>query len=108
MGRQAEIENITCWIEDIPIVSIMGPPGFGKSTLAIHVGHAVCNGGTTVHYINVQDLSCVDILRHYILLTVQFQDPNQSVDPVLAWIRELRVETLLILDNCDHILHKNH
>ena len=107
MGRQAEIENITRWIEDIPIVSIMGPPGFGKSTLAVHVGHAVCNVGITVHYINLQDLSRVDILRQHILLTVQFQDQNQSVDPVLAWTRELRVETLLILDNCDHILHKN-
>jgi len=107
VGRQAEIQKITHWFEKIRIVSIVGPPGFGKSTLAIHVGHAVCNRGTTVHYINLQDLSYVDILRQHILLTVQFQEQKQSVDPVLAWARELKVETLLILDNCDHILHKN-
>ena len=85
----------------------MGPPGFGKSTLAIHVGHAVCNRGTTVHYVNLQDLFRVEILRKHILLTVQFQEQKQSVDPVLVWARELKVETLLILDNCDHLLHKN-
>ena len=44
VGRQAEIEKTTHWIEKIQIVSIVGPPGFGKSTLAIHVGHAVCMG----------------------------------------------------------------
>ena len=85
----------------------MGPPGFGKSTLAFHVGQAVCNRGTTVHYVNLEDLSRVDILREHVLLTVQFQDQKQSVDPVLEWARELKVETLLILDNCDHTLDKN-
>ena len=107
VGRQAEIQKITHWIEKIRIVSIVGPPGFGKSTLAIHVGHAVCNRGTTVHYINLQDFSRVEILRQHILLTVQSQNQKQSVDPVLAWARELKVETLLILDNCDNLLHKN-
>ena len=107
VGREDEIQELIHRIEKIRIVSIVGPPGFGKSTLAIHVGHAVCNGGTNVHYINLQDLSRVDILRQHILLTVQFQDQKQSVDPVLAWTRELKVETLVILDNCDHILHKN-
>ena len=107
VGRQAEIQKITCWFEKIRIVSIVGLPGFGKSTLAIHIGHTFCSGGPKVHYVNLQDLSRVDILRQHILLTVQAQDQKQLVDPVLAWARELKVETLLILDNCDHTLHKN-
>ena len=41
VGREAEVEELTDLIGNsaVSIVSIVGSPGFGKSTLAVHVGH---------------------------------------------------------------------
>lgn len=43
LGREAEIQMLSEWIENptVNIISIVGSPGFGKSTLAIHVGHVI-------------------------------------------------------------------
>ena len=60
VGRESEWE-LTGKIENSTIVSIVGPPGFGKSTLAIHVGHEITEkGGIAVHYADlyeVQDMT---------------------------------------------------
>ena len=51
IGRDSEVKELTGWIENSTIISIVGSPGFGKSTLAIHVGHVVTEkGGVAVHY----------------------------------------------------------
>ena len=34
VGRETEIEELTDWIGNSTIISIVGSPGFGKSTLA--------------------------------------------------------------------------
>ena len=40
LGRKAEVEMLSEWIKNstVNIISIVGSPGFGKSTLAIHLG----------------------------------------------------------------------
>ena len=45
VGRETEIEELTDWIGNFTIISIVGSPGFGKSTLAIHVGHVITEKG---------------------------------------------------------------
>jgi len=64
VGRETEIEELTDWIENSTIVSIVGSPGFGKSTLAIHVGHVITEkGGIAVHYADlfeVQDMTTLN------------------------------------------------
>ena len=41
-GREKEISDIVHWLDphntDVRVVSIVGPPGFGKSSLAIYSG----------------------------------------------------------------------
>ena len=37
------------------IVNINGAPGFGKSTLVIHVGYEILKNGSSVRYINIED-----------------------------------------------------
>jgi ATP/maltotriose-dependent transcriptional regulator MalT len=36
------------------IVVLLAPPGFGKSSVAIHVGHALKNHGTSVIFLSVR------------------------------------------------------
>lgn len=52
-GREKELANITNLLSfhnsDIRIVCIIGSPGFGKFTLAIHVGHEMVKRNIVVH-----------------------------------------------------------
>jgi len=47
LGRKAEVEMLSEWIKNstVNIISIVGSPGFGKSTLAIHVGQVITENG---------------------------------------------------------------
>ena len=40
---------------DIDIISINGPPAFGKSSLAIHVGYSALRSGMNIYYIDVSE-----------------------------------------------------
>ena len=48
-GREKQINDIIHWLDphntDVRVVSIVGPPGFGKSSLAIQVGHEMIDQG---------------------------------------------------------------
>ena len=94
---------------DIRIVDIIGPPGFGKSTLAIHVGHEMVKKGVVVYYINmaeVSDKSLTKVIAEKILDNSDTKILNLvSFKRLLRWIRGRFWNTLLILDNCDDALN---
>ena len=55
VGRENDVYQVLCKVARAHIVNINGAPGFGKSTLAIHVGYEIVKNGTSVRYINVED-----------------------------------------------------
>ena len=55
VGRENDVLEVMRSVDRANIVNINGAPGFGKSTVAIHVGHHVIKHGTLVQYINVED-----------------------------------------------------
>ena len=55
VGRENDVEEVVRRVASAHIVNINGAPGFGKSTLAIHVGYELVKKGTSVRYINVED-----------------------------------------------------
>ena len=118
--------------EAIKILNINGAPGFGKSALAIHVGHqlvAMCIQvryiDTTEHYwfrgrgshsdtakdsndvrqANLQPWKQSDIRLH--TNSEGLPQSKQAIElfSLVDWARSVEDPTVLILDNCDEVLH---
>ena len=107
VGRETEVEELTDWIGNSTIISIVGSPGFGKSTLAIHVGHVItAKGGVAVHYIDLYEVQDMTTLNEKLTFLV-FGEKGQSSDYLFMWASKLKVSTLFIFDNCDELLHKH-
>ena len=111
VGREVEVRemiNLVDFSETHRVISIVGPPGFGKSTLAIRVGHKMVREGVTVHYVDMVEVSSMQSLAEKVLdcdsniVAIR----NITVERLLKWAQERYYRTLLILDNCDDILHR--
>ena len=108
IGRDQEISNLTNILEsDIRIVIIVGMPGVGKSTLAIHMANVMRSRGMNIHFVDLYQVfslnsACEKILQR---ATATFQPRISLTELVLQWAGDLDAKTLLVLDNCDDILH---
>ena len=108
VGRNDEMDDLLLDMsnQEIRIFSIVGSPGFGKSTLAIQGGHHLVRKGFTVHYVNMVEVSDVEALPKKLLDGAEIQTKNATTDRLLKWSRNLPSPTVIIFDNCDNILHK--
>ena len=61
VGREEDIRNITGYLDftssDVQVVHIVGPPGFGKSTLAKQIGHIILRKEVKVHYADIRQVT---------------------------------------------------
>ena len=108
IGREGEVQLLTDWIENstVSIISIVGSPGFGKSTLAIRVGHEITEkGGIAVHYVDLYEVQDMTTLNGK--LTFLVLGKRRSSEYLFMWASKLKVTTLFIFDNCDELLHKH-
>ncbi len=57
VGREREAAEISSFLrsDTVYVIGIHGPPAFGKSTLAIHVGWVVVKAGILVRYVDVSE-----------------------------------------------------
>ena len=80
------------------VVILYGQAGFGKSTIALHVGHKMLERGVDVHYIRVEDYADVASLEQ-VLMSISGATYDDM--KLMRWAKSLRKRTLLILDNVD-------
>ena len=112
-GRQKEIEEITGHLtsRSTSIVSIWGSPGFGKTSVAIAVGHHLRSQGLPVYFLSLRGLQSKADLTSKLLTffrrpaTNDQQKQRASIDDELFQLfNEISDPIVLILDNADDLL----
>ena len=114
IGRQSECEEI---IRNVTskcnrLVSICGSPGFGKTAVAIAVGHAVQSRGIPAYWISLRGLhSKADLTSKFLSFLRQptthtkLPDPNLSIDDEICLLfSKISKLSIVILDNADDLL----
>ena len=109
VGREEDIRNITGYLDfdhsTIQVVHIVGPPGFGKSTLAKQIGHIFLRKRVKVHYVDIRAVTDMDGFAERVLYSViEFSKRKITLERLKRWVNEQYSQTLLIIDNCDEIL----
>ena len=106
---KAIVQRVNFDVLDTRIINIVGSPGFGKSTVAIHVGHHMVDRGVIVHYVDMMEFPSMQVkqvLAEKLLESAEMSFKNVSFEKLLhRWARKLSSNTLIILDNCDDTLH---
>ena len=104
VGRKTTVEALSEFLVLRRFVSVVGPGGMGKTTVAVSVAHVLLeefsNGVFFVDLGAVTDASVVaNAVATAVGSSVQVHDP---IPGLMAFLTGRRV--LLILDNCEHVI----
>lgn len=103
IGRSDEIECLARKLTDTRCVTIVGPGGVGKTTIALAVAHHVL--ASYAHGVCFIDLSTVGDPQYATAAIAAGVGARQRSEDTLSEIIELLRDRqmLLILDNCEHL-----
>ncbi len=105
IGREAEISQLLTLVQQLPLVTLTGSGGTGKTRLALQVaGRALqtfADGAWMVSLAPLADPGLVPLVTATAL--GMYEIPRSSVSPALSQFIG-RKSLLLILDNCEHLI----
>lgn len=105
IGRAEEMKAVSRRLAEGRLVTLTGPGGVGKTSLALHVAHAAAphfpDGVWLVELATLNDGALVVGA----VATVLAVKAGQSVAPIETLGRRLaRKKLLIVLDNCEHVI----
>jgi predicted ATPase/DNA-binding winged helix-turn-helix (wHTH) protein len=104
IGRETVVGEVDDKLRNERFVTLLGPGGIGKTTIALAVGRAVAEKfGGEVHFV---DLECLTDPRHVAgTVATSLGVVLKSKDPCLELVNLVRSRKLLIiLDSCEHVI----
>lgn len=113
IGRDDDLTALTGLLAEHRVVTVQGPGGVGKTSIASTVGDAFADGGTSVYFVPLAAVRDAADLVGVVAATlgVGESDVRTSAVPRLAGDLSQRLgdalrgnDTLLILDNCEQVI----
>ncbi|MBM0107063.1 winged helix-turn-helix domain-containing protein [Steroidobacter sp. S1-65] len=106
VGRDDSIVELDELLTKHRFVSIVGPGGMGKTTVAIFVAHRMLDAfDGAVYFVDLGSLTDASLIPGTIAGVLGLKVPSQDPRPsILAFLASRR--TLLVLDNCEHLIDK--
>src|SRR5712675_1845109 len=104
IDRELAISKVNDKLRNGRFVTLLGPGGIGKTTIALAVGRAAAEKfGGEVYFV---DLECLTDPRHVAgAVATSLGVALKSKDPCLELVNLVRSRKLLIiLDNCEHVI----
>jgi predicted ATPase/DNA-binding winged helix-turn-helix (wHTH) protein len=104
LGRDGVVRDLTRELTERRFVSIVGPGGIGKTTVALVVAHEVLSEfAGAVHFLDLAAIKDPQLIAAALAsqLGVSAVTPN-PIPMILAALSERRV--LVLLDSCEHVI----
>jgi predicted ATPase/DNA-binding winged helix-turn-helix (wHTH) protein len=104
VGRDGAIEMLSMLIASRRFVSVVGPGGMGKTTVAISIAHALLNEfGGAVYFVDLGAVIDAALVPGAVAAVLGvFGQTSDPLPGLLAFLAERRL--LLVLDNCEHVI----
>jgi predicted ATPase/DNA-binding winged helix-turn-helix (wHTH) protein len=103
VGRDAVVEVIAAQLARRRFVTIVGPGGIGKTTVAVSVGHALAADCGAVFFVDLGPLTDPRLVPSLLATTLGLVVQSDNLIPsLIGFLRDRRM--LLILDSCEHVI----
>lgn len=107
LGRALICEEIIAHLikDHDRLVTITGPPGYGKSAVAISIGHEMMEQQHfNVYYVSIRGTSSVDSIAFQLLYSMGVVSGQDPISQSHHYFESLIQKTLLIFDNVEDFL----
>src|SRR6266550_4729114 len=104
IGRETVVSEVSDKLREERFVTLLGPGGIGKTTVALAVGRAVAEEfGGKVHFVDLESLTDPRHVAGAVATSLGLA--LKSKDPGLELVDLVRSQKLLIiLDSCEHVI----
>src|SRR5882724_5694091 len=104
IGREAVVSEVSDKLRGERFVTLLGPGGVGKTTIALAVGRAAAEEfGRKVHFVDLESLIDPRLVAGAVATSLGLA--LKSKDPGLELVDLVRSQKLLIiLDSCEHVI----
>jgi predicted ATPase/DNA-binding winged helix-turn-helix (wHTH) protein len=104
IGRETVVSEVSDKLRNERFVTLLGPGGIGKTTIALAVGRAAAEEfGGSVHFVDLESLTDPRHVAPAVATSLGFA--LKSKDPGLELVDLVRSRKLLIiLDSCEHVI----